>query len=115
MPYVYQALQRKEINGQQIPVLNTGEALNKWRWIAGQAPYWYFESDVPLTLPKAPDKYPNGVPVWDKGLIEPFQTGEPVEIDKLAQAGITETDAKVFLEKAGYTVTKVIALPIGDK
>ena len=71
MPYVYKAEKRKVLE-DEMTIVPDYEGLHRWRWIA-QDPWWYFESDVPLDAPEAPETYPNGVPVWDPGLVEPMQ------------------------------------------
>ena len=98
--FLYVAENRKEVNGQVVPVAVTG----RWRWIA-LGRWWFIETeDAQPGMTPAPAAYPNGNPVTSEGCIREWYDGLPEEADPLS--GFPDADVLKAAELRGLKLPK---------
>ncbi len=100
MAYLYKCDTWKDINGEAVPDV---EGLRKWRVLARHPIMSIIESDVELPLELAPEKWPNGVPVVDKGCLAEWHDGVPEEVDPLAEYSDAEIEKSVRIRALNLT------------
>lgn len=103
MAKVYIAEKRRMSTGRVPMPVPDYEGLGRWRWLATN-PWWYFESEIDLDAPLAPDRFPNGEKLDVTNCIATWREVGELDFDPTELSELTDEQMKLAMAARGFTV-----------